>query len=162
MEPTLSHLDSRGNARMVDVTGKGSSVREAHASGRISLSSDAFHLVQKHSTSPGGKGDVVGVARLAGIMAAKSTAHLIPLCHTLPLTHVSVDFSLCETTHCVVVHSCVRCEGVTGVEMEALTAVGVALLTVYDMTKAVSKSSVISEVRLDRKTGGKSGDYQRT
>jgi len=161
LEPTLSHIDSCGNARMVDVTGKGSSIREARASGHIGLSLDAFNLVLRHSTSPGGKGDVVGVARLAGIMAAKNTSQLIPLCHTLSLTHVSVDFDLCESTHHVVVRSCVRCEGVTGVEMEALTAVGVALLTVYDMTKAVSKSSVISEIRLEGKTGGKTGDFIR-
>ena len=167
--PSLSHVDCHGNARMVDVTGKVISVREAQASGHITLSPDAFRLVAQHQypltqdgpPNPGGKGDVVGVARLAGIMAAKNTGQLIPLCHTLSLTHVAVTFDLCETTHRVHVQSCVRCHGVTGVEMEALTAVGVALLTVYDMTKSASKSSVISEVRLDSKTGGMSGQYTR-
>jgi len=151
---------------MVDLTGKESSVREARASSHINLSLDAFIFVLRHSTSLGGKCDVVGVARLAGIVAAKNTSHLIPLCHTLSLTHISVDFDLCESTHHVVVRSCVCCEGVTGVEMETLTAVGVVLLTMYDMTKAVSKSRVISEIRLEGKTrggrpGGKTGDFIR-
>ncbi len=163
---TLSHIDESGNARMVDVTGKRSSQREARASGHISLSPEAFELVLKNSSpesvaTSGGKGDVVGVARLAGIMAAKNTHHMIPLCHALLLTHISVDFDLCAANHCVMVRVRVCCEGVTGVEMEALTAVGVALLTVYDMTKAVSKASIISGIQLDSKTGGKSGTYNR-
>jgi len=166
----LSHIDRDGKARMVDVTGKMSSQREARASGHITLSPEAFELVLKNSASQesagisftsGGKGDVMGVARLAGIMAAKNTHHMIPLCHALLLTHISVDFDLCAAQHYVTVRACVRCEGVTGVEMEALTAVGVALLTVYDMTKAASKASVISDIQLDSKTGGKSGTYRR-
>ena len=104
---------------------------------------------------------MLGVARVAGIMAAKNTAQLIPLCHTLALTHVAVSFDLCEASSRVGVAVCVRCEGVTGVEMEALTAAAVALLTVYDMTKAISKASVISSIQLDRKTGGQSGTYGR-
>lgn len=160
---TLTHLDHHGDAHMVDVSCKKSSLREAKATGVIALSPIAFKLMTQQSSSEvsRGKGDVLGVARVAGIMAAKNTAQLIPLCHTLSLTHVDVTFDLCEASSRVCVNVCVRCDGVTGVEMEALTAVSVALLTVYDMTKAVSKSSVISDIQLESKTGGQSGTYTR-
>lgn len=160
----LTHLDRHGDVRMVDVSSKMPSLREARASGMITLSAAAFKLLTKHSSSSEagrGKGDVLGVARVAGIMAAKNTSQLIPLCHTLALTHAAVTFDLCAATSRVCVSACVRCEGVTGVEMEALTAVSVSLLTVYDMTKAVSKSSVISHVQLDHKSGGQSGTHVR-
>jgi molybdenum cofactor biosynthesis protein MoaC len=146
---------------MVDVGSKVPSSREAAASGVIILSAKAFQLILQPTSSVSNKGDVLGVARVAGIMAAKQTATLIPLCHTLLLSHVSVDFDLCETDHSVLVNAHVRCEGVTGVEMEALTAVSVALLTLYDMTKSAGKGHVISRVQLETKSGGKSGDYTR-
>ena len=155
--PELTHLDPKGHAHMVDVGGKATTCREARASGLISLSPQAFKLLS--ASAP--KGDVLGVARVAGIMAAKHTPTLIPLCHTLPLTHVAVHFDLCEADFSVKVCACVRCEGVTGVEMEAMTAATVALLTVYDMTKSAGKGHVISRVQLDSKSGGKSGDYRQ-
>ena len=155
----LTHIDHKGHAHMVDVGEKMVSCRAAEASGHIILSPQAFHLVAQSSVA---KGDVLGVARVAGIMAAKSTPALIPLCHTLSLSHVAVDFDLCKEDCSVLARACVRCQGVTGVEMEALTAVTVALLTIYDMTKAVSKDHVISMVKLDRKSGGNSGDYVHT
>lgn len=155
----LTHINHKGHAHMVDVGGKMASSREAEASGRITLSPQAFHLIAQSSVA---KGDVLGVARVAGIMAAKSTPALIPLCHTLSLSHVAVDFDLCEEDCSVLASVCVRCQGVTGVEMEALTAVTVALLTIYDMTKAISKAHVISMVQLGRKSGGNSGDYVST
>lgn len=147
---------------MVDVGSKVPSSREASASGTISLSQKAFKLISQPTISNSSKGDVLGVARVAGIMAAKQTPTLIPLCHTLTLSHVTVDFDLHEADSSVLVHACVRCEGVTGVEMEALTAVTIALLTVYDMTKSAGKSHVISRVQLESKSGGRSGDYIRT
>lgn len=147
---------------MVDVGGKMASRREARASGHITLSPRAFQLIaQPSSNAASSKGDVLGVARVAGIMAAKQTPAIIPLCHTLALSAVTVDFDLCGEGCRVVVRTCVRCEGVTGVEMEALTAASVALLTVYDMTKAVGKDHVISSLQLDSKCGGRSGDYSR-
>ncbi len=146
---------------MVDVGGKRQSSREATASGQITLSPEAFQLITQPSATARSKGDVLGVARIAGIMAAKNTPSLVPLCHILPLSHVAVNFDLCEEGSVVVVRACVRCEGVTGVEMEALTAVTVALLTLYDMTKSASKGHVISNIQLDSKRGGKSGDYSR-
>lgn len=170
---TLTHLDYHGDAHMVDVSSKKSSLREARASGTITLSPLTFKLLTVHSSFPShsssstspeisrGKGDVLGVARVAGIMAAKNTSQLIPLCHTLSLAHVTVSFDLCEARNQVRASVCVRCEGVTGVEMEALTAVSIALLTIYDMTKAVSKSSIISDIQLDSKSGGQSGEYKR-
>lgn len=158
----LTHIDHKGHAQMVDVGSKVPSSREASASGVISLSQKAFQLISQPTASNPSKGDVLGVARLAGIMAAKQTPTLIPLCHTLLLSHVTVDFDLCKADCSVLVRACVRCEGVTGVEMEALTAVTIALLTVYDMTKSAGKGHVISRVQLESKSGGKSGDYIRT
>lgn len=159
----LTHLDHKGHAHMVNVGSKSPSSREARASGSISLSPRAFQLISdpiaegRHS-----KGDVLGVARVAGIMAAKKTSEFIPLCHPISLTHVAVDFDLCENTGKVMAYACAKCEGVTGVEMEALIAVTTALLTIYDMTKSVGKDHVISNVQLDSKSGGTSGNYSRT
>lgn len=159
-DAALTHLDQLGHVHMVNVSSKISTSREAWASGHITLSPEAFELVKNPKTL-GGKGSVMGVARIAGIMAAKNTAQLIPLCHTISLTHAAVEFDFYEEECRIVVRSCVCCEGVTGVEMEALTAVSVALLTVYDMTKSVSKSHTISQIQLESKSGGKSGHYSR-
>lgn len=150
----LTHLDGAGAARMVDVAGKPVTAREAVAEGRITMSAQALTLVREVG---GRKGDVLAVARVAGIMAAKRTAELIPLCHPLPLTRVSIDLRI--EAEGVAVTATAATEGKTGVEMEALTAASVALLTVYDMVKAADKAMVIESVRLVSKTGGKSGDW---
>lgn len=151
----LTHLDADGAAHMVDVSAKADTAREAVAEGRISMSAAARDAIR---TGNAKKGDVLGTARVAGIMAAKKTSELIPLCHPLMLSRVSVDFVLEPTG--VLARATVRLNGPTGVEMEALTAVSVALLTVYDMAKALDKQMVISDIRLLSKTGGKSGDWQ--
>ncbi|MCG2768369.1 MAG: cyclic pyranopterin monophosphate synthase MoaC [Anaerolineae bacterium] len=151
----LSHLDEQGNARMVDVTGKTPTVREATAAGEIVMQPETLSLIQRGGLP---KGDVLAVARVAGIMAAKRTPDLIPMCHPLPLTSVSVDFSFDEERSAVLITGRAKCTGVTGVEMEALTAVSVAALTIYDMCKAVDRGMRIGKIRLQRKTGGKSGD----
>ena len=150
----LTHLDESGAAQMVDVSGKQVSAREAVATGRITMSDSALAAIRAGSVA---KGDVLAVARIAGIMAAKRTSDLIPLCHPLPLSRVAVDLVLDD--HGVVVTATVAIEGRTGVEMEALTAVSVALLTIYDMAKAVDKAMVIDGIRLLSKTGGKSGAW---
>jgi cyclic pyranopterin phosphate synthase len=154
----LTHFDEAGNARMVDVGGKNETVREATASGAISLSAQAFQLVREGNIA---KGDVLGVARLAGIMAAKKVDALIPLAHPLAINKVTVDFDLHEATHTIRITATVGITGRTGVEMEALTAVSVAALTIYDMCKAVDKGMIINNIRLERKIGGKSGNFQR-
>lgn len=150
----LTHLDETGAARMVDVAGKPITAREAVATGRITMSGEAAAAIRAGSVQ---KGDVLATARIAGIMAAKKTAELIPLCHPLPLTRVAVDLAPDETG--VTVTATAATEGKTGVEMEALTAASVALLTLYDMAKALDKAMVIGDVRLLSKTGGKSGDW---
>lgn len=150
----LTHLDETGAARMVDVAGKAVTRREAVAEGRIAMSAEAAAAIRSGSVA---KGDVLATARIAGIMAAKKTAELIPLCHPLPLTRVAVDLALDDSG--VTVTATAATEGKTGVEMEALTAASVALLTLYDMAKALDKAMVISGVRLLAKTGGKSGDW---
>ena len=150
----LTHLDAEGAAHMVDVSTKAVTVREAVATGRIRMSAEALAAIREGSLK---KGDALAVARVAGIMAAKKTADLIPLCHPLAITKATVDFSF-GTDH-IAATATVRVAGVTGVEMEALTAVSVALLTLYDMAKALDKSMVISGVKLLTKTGGKSGDW---
>lgn len=150
----FNHFDSAGRAVMVDVSAKGDTVREAVARGRIRMSDTCFAAVVNGTA---GKGDVLGVARIAGIMASKRTSDLIPLCHPLPIAKAAVDFTLLEASCEVEVHCTVSCTGKTGVEMEALTGATVALLTIYDMCKAVDKGMVISGVYLVRKTGGKSG-----
>ena len=155
----LSHVDQHGNAQMVDVSQKSTTKRQATASGKITLNHDAFQLVMDQQKSH--KGSVLGVAQLAGIMAAKQTSSMIPLCHNIPLTSVELKFKFNEDAYIVEVCAIVRCEGMTGCEMEAMTAVCVALLTVYDMTKSVSKEHVISDVRLVEKSGGKSGHFRK-
>lgn len=151
-----SHLDANGNAVMVDVSGKHDTARVAVAEGRILLSPTAMQAVCAGSVA---KGSVLGVARIAGIMAAKKTSELIPLCHPLPLTCCSVDFHLEEDA--IRVLCTAKTENKTGVEMEALTGVSVALLTIYDMCKSMDKGMTMTEVRLLRKDGGKSGPWRR-
>jgi cyclic pyranopterin phosphate synthase len=154
----LSHVDAHGKASMVDVSSKPSSTRVAIASGKVRLGPDAFQLVSKNQLS---KGDVLAVAKIAGIQGAKQTGNLIPLCHNIMLTNVQVNLELNKEENVVEITSEVSSVGTTGVEMEALTAVSVAALTVYDMCKAVSKDVVISDIQLDSKKGGKSGDWCR-
>lgn len=154
----LTHFDQEGNAVMVDVTEKNITEREASASGRIQVSREVYETVKNGTAA---KGDVLGVARVAGIMAAKKASELIPLCHVLPLTKASVDFQMLEE-NCEIEAVCtVKTTGRTGVEMEALTGVSVALLTIYDMCKAMDKGMVIHGICLKRKSGGKSGLYER-
>lgn len=152
---TLTHLDETGAARMVDVGGKPATARSAAASGHIRMSPPTLAAVQEGS---GPKGDALATARLAGIMAAKRTGELIPLCHPLALDSVAVEFAFTPTGITVIARASLT--GRTGVEMEALTAATIALLTLYDMAKALEKGMVISEVRLIEKTGGKSGAWR--
>jgi len=154
----LTHLDQHGNARMVDVGGKPETERVAVARAEVRMRPETLALIQSGGVP---KGDVLGVARVAGIMAAKRTGELIPLCHPLPITQASVDFAFDEAGGRVLIESRVSTVGRTGVEMEALTACAVAELTIYDMAKAVDKGMVIGEIRLVKKTGGKSGTYVR-
>ncbi len=154
----LTHFDEVGNARMVDVGGKHDTVREATAAGNIAMSETAFQLVKSGTMS---KGDVLGVARIAGVMAAKKVDSLIPLCHPLLINKVNIDFRLVDADNSIDIFATVGISGKTGVEMEALTAVSVAALTIYDMCKAVDKSMVIGDIRLLKKSGGKSGTYVR-
>lgn len=158
MEQKLNHFDQKGNAIMVDVTEKKITKRTAIASGKIIVSPAVIEAVLNGTSK---KGDVLGVARIAGIMAVKQTANLIPMCHTLLIQKCSVDFQVREET-CEIQSRCaVKLEGKTGVEMEALTGVSVSLLTIYDMCKAIDKSMEITDIRLEEKTGGKSGIYRR-
>ena len=151
----LTHLDGDGNARMVDVGAKAETARSATATGRISMSSEALAAIRDGAVP---KGDVLAAARIAGIMAAKKTAELIPLCHPLGLDSVTLDFAIeADGVRAAATASLV---GKTGIEMEALTAVSVALLTIYDMAKALDKGMTIEGVRLLSKTGGKSGDWR--
>lgn len=152
----FTHIDENGNAVMVDVGGKEITSREAIAVGRIHMSCSSFAAVAEGRAK---KGDVLGVAQVAGIMAAKRTSDLIPLCHTLILTKVSVEFKLIPETSEIEATCTVRCDGKTGVEMEALTGVSTALLTIYDMCKAVDKRMEINGIHLVEKHGGKSGDF---
>ena len=154
----LSHFDARGNAVMVDVSEKEPTGRRAVAAGRIRMNEECYRAVRQGSAE---KGDVLGVARIAGIMALKRTGTLIPLCHTLPIEHASIDFEFDDEAHTVAAVCAVKTVGVTGVEMEALSGVSVALLTVYDMCKAMDKGMEIENIRLLEKTGGKSGTYKR-
>ena len=152
----LTHIDEQGNAVMVDVSGKGVTVREASAEGTIIVGADILRLIRENGVA---KGDVLGAARIAGIMACKKTSDIIPLCHPLFLTKASVDFEILEDKSAVRAVCTVRCEGKTGVEMEALTGVSAALLTIYDMCKAVSKEMVIGGIHLVKKSGGRSGEF---
>ena len=151
----LTHLDETGAARMVDVGGKPATDRRAVASGRITMSEECLAAIRAGNAP---KGDVLGTARIAGIMAAKRTGDLIPMCHPLGLEAVSIEFAFEETA--IRVTATASLTGKTGVEMEAMTAASIALLTIYDMAKAIDKGMVISEVRLIAKSGGKSGDWK--
>ncbi|NOZ25064.1 MAG: cyclic pyranopterin monophosphate synthase MoaC [Nitrospirae bacterium] len=154
----LTHTDSEGKARMVDVSGKPPTVREAVASGTVSMRPGTLSLIRENRAA---KGDVLQVARVAGIMAAKKTPELIPLCHPVGIDAVSVDFILDDEESRVLIEAKVRTVGRTGVEMEALTAVAAAALTIYDMCKAVDREMTISGIKLLEKRGGLSGDFRR-
>jgi cyclic pyranopterin phosphate synthase len=153
----LSHFDEHGASRMVDTSAKSETLREARASGRVRMAAATLALIRDRGVA---KGDVLEVARLAGIMAAKRTGELIPLCHPLPLTGVQVDFRF-EGDDVLHIEATARVVGRTGVEMEALSAVSVAALTVYDMCKSADRSMTIEQIRLEEKSGGKSGHYRR-
>ena len=152
----LNHFDEKGNAIMVDVTEKNITQREAIATGTIFVNEETFKRIKEGTIA---KGDVLGVARVAGIMATKKTSELIPMCHPLMITKSKIDFELNEEEKSVTAICTVKLAGKTGVEMEALTGVHVALLTIYDMCKAINKGMVISNIHLVKKTGGKSGEY---
>jgi cyclic pyranopterin phosphate synthase len=154
----LTHFDEEGAARMVDVSGKEETPREAVAAGRIAMLPETLRLILDRKME---KGDVFGVARVAGIMAAKKTADIIPMCHALDLTSVEIAFEPDEKASCVNILATVRCTGKTGVEMEALVAAATAGLTIYDMCKAVDRAMTVTDIRLIRKTGGKSGTFER-
>lgn len=153
----LTHFDGKGDAHMVDVSDKPVTARVAVAEGCIKMQPETLDMITEGRAK---KGDVLGVARLAGIMGAKSTADLIPLCHPLPISKVAVELTPDRTLPGVRIEATVKTTGQTGIEMEALTAVSVAALTLYDMIKAVEKSMVISDIRLKLKDGGKSGRYE--
>jgi len=153
--PRLTHIDDKGAAHMVDVSGKAETVRQAVATGRIDMRAEAARAIAEGSAK---KGDVLAVARIAGIMAAKKTSELVPLCHPLPINKIEIDLQVDDEG--VSVTATVRTQGRTGVEMEALTAVSVALLTLYDMAKAIDKGMIIRNIHLLEKSGGKSGDWR--
>jgi cyclic pyranopterin phosphate synthase len=155
----LTHFDAHGQAHMVDVSDKASTRRSATAQGRIRMRPETLHLIEQGTAK---KGDVLGIARIAGIQAAKKTSDLIPLCHPIALTRVAMSFDIEPVTHSVLCHATAECTGPTGVEMEALTAVQVALLTIYDMCKAVDRGMTITDVSLLEKHGGKSGSFVAT
>ncbi len=154
-KPTLSHLDSQGNAQMVDVSGKDATLRDAVAEGLVHMKPSTLRLIKDGGID---KGDVLAVARVAGIVAAKRTWELIPMCHPVPLDRVAIEFNL-DAASAIRITASARTTAKTGVEMEALTAVNIAALTIYDMAKAVDRAMKISEVRLVSKSGGRSGDY---
>jgi cyclic pyranopterin phosphate synthase len=152
----LTHFDSSGQAHMVDIGEKSETHRVAIATGKISMLPATLNLIQQGNAK---KGDVLGIARIAAIQASKKTADLIPLCHPIPLTRVAVDFAIDQTTSSILCKVTTETYGKTGVEMEALTAVNVGLLTIYDMCKAADRGMVISDIMLLEKHGGKSGDW---
>ena len=156
MTDKLNHFDSKGNAIMVDITEKNITERKAIAKGKIFVNDETYKRILDGNMT---KGDVLGVARIAGIMATKKTSDLIPMCHPLMLTKSQIDFEFNEEEKSITAISTVKLSGKTGVEMEALTGVNVALLTIYDMCKAIDKSMVISDIHLVEKTGGKSGNF---
>jgi cyclic pyranopterin monophosphate synthase len=158
LSPQLTHFDRKGRAHMVDVGAKGETHRIAVASGRIEMRQATFRAVIEGSTA---KGDVLGVARIAAIQAAKRTAELVPLAHPIAITRVSADFRFDAERNAIVLVATVECRGRTGVEMEALTAAAVGLLTIYDMVKAVDRGMRIGELQLEEKSGGRSGTYRR-
>lgn len=154
----FSHFNDAGRAKMVDVGGKAETQRVAVASGRVFVNEHTFSMIKTGGMK---KGDVLGTAQIGGIMGAKRTSDIIPMCHPVFITGVDIDFMLNEEHFSVDITATARCAGVTGVEMEALTAVSVAALTVYDMCKAVQKDILISDIKLLKKTGGKSGEFVR-
>lgn len=154
----FSHFNENGRARMVDVSEKSETARTAVAAGRVLVNEETFRLIKTGGMK---KGDVLATAQIAGIMGAKRTPDIIPMCHPIMISGVDIDFNLNEEDLAVEILATAKCTGVTGVEMEALTAVSVAALTVYDMCKAVQKDMVISDIRLLKKTGGKSGEFIR-
>lgn len=154
----FSHFNDSGRARMVDVSEKAETVRMAVAAGRVLVNAETFELIKTGGMK---KGDVLATAQIAGIMGAKRTSEVIPMCHPIMLTGVDIDLSLNEAEHAVEIQATAKCTGATGVEMEALTAVSVAALTVYDMCKAVQRDIEITDIRLLKKTGGKSGVFER-
>ncbi len=156
--PKFSHIDDEGRVRMVDVTAKKPTERTAVAGGMISMNSETFELIENQKVK---KGNVLETARIAGIMAAKKTAELIPMCHPLNITHIQVDFSPDAAASSIGIEAAVRAIDQTGVEMEAITAVSVAALTIYDMCKSSDKEMTISKIQLLKKSGGKSGSYVR-
>ena len=156
MEPKMNHFDENGNAVMVDVSGKAPTQRMAIARGTIQVNDAVMRAVVDHTVAKGG---VLGVARVAGIMATKRTPDLIPMCHPLMLNKASIDFQVDQDRNTITAQCTVKLTGLTGVEMEALTGVSVALLTVYDMCKAIDKSMTIGDIHLVRKEGGKSGVF---
>ena len=154
----LTHIDDEGRVRMVDVTDKKPTVREAVAEGSVLMNSETFELIRNQKVK---KGNVLETARIAGILAAKKTSELIPMCHPLNITHVQIDFVPDIANSCIGIQATVRTIDQTGVEMEALTAVSVAALTIYDMCKSYDKEMTISKIQLLKKTGGKSGTFER-
>lgn len=156
---SLTHVDSRGKVKMVDVTQKAPTKRRAVAKGRIYLNEEAYKAVKENTLE---KGEAISTARIAGILAAKKTSELIPLCHPLRIGKVSVEFAFIDEERAIEVESEVKGNEVTGFEMEALTAVSLALLTIYDMAKAIDKEMKITDIRLVYKSGGKSGEFVRT
>lgn len=157
MQP-LSHFDAQGKAVMVEVSHKETTYRRARASGSVLVSVEILQLIKEGRAD---KGDVLGIARVAGIMAAKKTSELIPLCHPILISSVNISFSLDETNNKVLIEATVNSQGKTGVEMEALTAVSVAALTIYDMCKSKDRGIIITDICLQEKEGGKSGHYKR-
>lgn len=155
---TFTHIDAEGRVRMVDVSDKKPTLRTATAQGRISMSPDTFEAIRDHRVQ---KGNVLETARIAGIMASKRTAELIPMCHPLNLTHAQIDFFPEPLTHSIRIEATAKIIDLTGIEMEALTAVSVAALTIYDMCKAYDRSMTITDVCLLAKSGGKSGEFVR-
>lgn len=156
--PKFTHIDEKGHVRMVDVTAKKPTERNAVAGGMISMNPETFDLIQNRKVK---KGNVLETARIAGIMAAKKTAELIPMCHPLNITHIQVDFSPDAAASCIRIEAAVRAIDQTGVEMEAITAVSIAALTIYDMCKSTDKQMTISNIQLLKKSGGKSSTYVR-
>ncbi|QRN84682.1 cyclic pyranopterin monophosphate synthase MoaC [Clostridia bacterium] len=158
MEKSLSHLDQDGKAYMVDVGGKAETERAATAKGEIYMNEE---IISRILSADIPKGDVLSVGRIAGIMGAKKTSELIPMCHPMLITSAKVELEVVEEKGCIEARATVKTKGVTGVEMEALTAVSISLLAIYDMCKAIDKSMEIGRIRLMKKTGGKSGTYER-
>ena len=156
MDNKLTHFDNKGNAVMVDVSNKNETERIAIATGTVKASSETIELIKSGNIK---KGDVLGVSRVAGIMASKQTSNLIPMCHPLMINGANIDFELDEENSRVIIYGSVKTTGKTGVEMEALTGVSIAALTIYDMCKAVDKRMVIGDIHLVKKLGGKSGEF---